>query len=141
MRERADKEGLEAWLKAHPQEGRALMRENRSFIFFRETALDESDGPMGAAGIPLSRLRSLAVDRTLHTFHTPVFVEAPDLADPERGAPFRRLLIAQDTGSAIVGPARGDIFFGSGVAAGSLAGKVRHAARMIALVPARQDSA
>ena len=52
-----------------------------------------------------------------------------------RGAPFRRLMIAQDTGSAIVGPARGDIFFGSGAAAGSAAGRVRHAARMIVLVP------
>ena len=109
------------------------MRENRSFIFFRETALAESDGPLGAAGVPLTALRSLAVDRTLHTFHTPIWVDAPGLADPERGAPFRRLMIAQDTGSAIVGPARGDIFFGSGAEAGSLAGRVRHAATMIAL--------
>ena len=65
-REDADKDGLEAWLKAHPEEGRALMRENRSFIFFRETALGEDDGPLGAAGVPLTAGRSLAVDRTLH---------------------------------------------------------------------------
>lgn len=134
-RERADKDGLEAWLKQNPEAGRALMRENRSFIFFRETELDEDDGPLGAAGVPLTPLRSLAVDRTLHTFHTPVWVDAPELAAPRGDAPFRRLMIAQDTGSAIVGPARGDIFFGSGAEAGSRAGRVRHKAAMVALVP------
>jgi membrane-bound lytic murein transglycosylase A len=113
------------------------MRENRSYIFFRETQLADADGPVGAAGVPLTAYRSLAVDRTLHTFHTPVFVEASELADPEHeGRGFRRLMIAQDTGSAIVGPSRGDIFFGAGQAAGSRAGRVRHAATMIALVPA-----
>jgi membrane-bound lytic murein transglycosylase A len=85
--------------------------------------------------VPLIPLRSLAIDRTLHTFHTPVFVEAAGLTDPEKGTPFQRLMIAQDTGSAIVGPARGDIFFGSGSAAGSAAGRVRHEASMVALVP------
>ncbi len=133
--EAADKDGLEAWLRQNPEAGRALMRENRSYIFFRETALAGGEGPLGAAGVPLTPLRSLAVDRTLHTFHAPVWVDAPDLTDPERGTPFRRLMIAQDTGSAIVGPARGDIFFGSGAEAGSRAGRVRHAATMIVLVP------
>jgi peptidoglycan lytic transglycosylase A len=133
--EGADKDGLEAWLKRNPDAARALMRENRSYIFFRETALSESDGPLGAAGVPLAPLRSLAVDRTLHTFHTPIWVDAPDLAGPSLGRPFRQLMIAQDTGSAIVGPARGDIFFGSGAEAGSLAGRVRHQAAMIAFVP------
>ena len=113
------------------------MRENRSFIFFRETQLAEDEGPLGAAGVPLTPGRSLAVDRTPMTFHTPVWVDAPELTDPaEPGRPFRRLMIAQDTGSAIVGPARGDLFFGSGDAAGALAGRVRHAATMFALVPA-----
>jgi peptidoglycan lytic transglycosylase A len=133
--DKADKDGLEAWLKENPNPARVLMRENRSYIFFRETALADTDGPLGAAGVPLTALRSLAVDRALHTFHTPIWVDAPGLADPERGASFRRLMIAQDTGSAIVGPARGDIFFGSGTEAGSLAGRVRHAASMIALLP------
>ncbi|HEX9904468.1 MAG TPA: MltA domain-containing protein [Propylenella sp.] len=135
-REAADKAGLEAWLEGNPEAGRALMRENRSFIFFRETGQDEADGPIGAAGVPLSPGRSLAIDRTLHTFHTPVWVEALDLPDPNRaGEEFRRLMIAQDTGSAIVGPARGDIFYGSGEAAGVSAGRVRHAAAMIVLAP------
>jgi membrane-bound lytic murein transglycosylase A len=135
-RERADKDGLMRWLKSHPQEGRNLMRENRSYIFFRETAVAQDEGPLGAAGVPLTPFRSLAVDRTLHTFHAPVFVDAEDLADPQAPSrAFRRLMIAQDTGSAIVGPARGDIFFGSGDEAGSRAGRVRHIARMFLLMP------
>lgn len=133
--EGADKEGLEAWLKHNPEAGCELMRENRSYIYFRETELEESDGPLGAARTPLVALRSLAVDRTLHTFHTPIWVDASGLSDPGSNRPFRRLMIAQDTGSAIIGPARGDIFFGSGAEAGALAGRVRHVATMIALVP------
>ena len=134
--EAADKAGLEAWLKANPDAGRALMRENRSFIFFRETPeLRPEDGPLGAGGVPLTPGRSLAVDRTQWTFHLPVWVAA-GLDDPDcPGRPFRRLMVAQDTGSAIVGPARGDLFLGSGVAAGRIAGTVRHPARMTALVP------
>ncbi len=135
-REAADKDGLEAWLKAHPEEARALMHENRSFIFFRETGQGESEGPLGAAGVPLTPGRSLAVDRTLHTFHTPVWVNVPGLADDKRPRrSFRRLMVAQDTGSAILGAARGDIFVGCGHAAGSAAGRIRHAATMILLVP------
>jgi membrane-bound lytic murein transglycosylase A len=135
-REAADKDGLEDWLKGHRREGRALMCENRSFIFFRATGQNDTDGPIGAAGVPLVPGRSLAVDRTLHTFHTPVWVDVPALADGDRpGRPFRRLMVAHDTGSAIVGPARGDIFVGSGTAAGSAAGRIRHAATMITLVP------
>jgi membrane-bound lytic murein transglycosylase A len=139
--EKADKDGLEAWLKGHPDEARSLMRENRSFIFFRETEQADAAGPIGAAQVPLTPLRSLAVDRTLHTFHTPIWVDVPELANPERfDGHFRRLMIAEDTGSAISGPARGDIFFGTGSAAGSRAGRVRHRARMIALVPRQAAS-
>jgi membrane-bound lytic murein transglycosylase A len=135
-RDAAHKAGLEAWLKARPEEARSLMRENRSFIFFRETSPADGEGPIGAAGVPLAAGRSLAVDRHTMTFHTPVWVEARELADPDRGhQPFQRLMVAQDTGSAIVGPARGDLFFGSGEEAGSKAGRVRHAATMIILVP------
>ena len=86
--------------------------------------------------MPLSPGRSLAVDRTLHTFQTPTWVNAPGVDDGSGGdATFRRLMIAQDTGSAILGPARGDIFFGSGDRAGSIAGRVRHRAEMVVLVP------
>ncbi len=132
-REAMSMETLRAWLEAHPEEAKALMAQNRSFIFFREITASEGQGPVGAAGVSLSPGRSLAVDRKLHAFGTPIFVEA-DL--PERaGGAFSRLMIAQDTGSAIVGPARGDIFFGTGEEAGQIAGEIRHAARFTVLAP------
>ena len=122
---------LKDWLRRHSAEARRIMRLNRSSIFFSlHMALDPADGPIGAAGHPLFAHRSLAVDRTLWPYGTPFFVAA-DLDD----GPVRRLMIAQDTGSAIVGPARADLFFGSGADAGLKAGSVRHRARMIVLLP------
>jgi membrane-bound lytic murein transglycosylase A len=131
----ATADALRAWLEAlEPPERRAALIRNRSFIFFREAPVsDPGLGPIAAAGVPLTPGRSLAVDRALITFHAPVFVVA-DLAN----GPFRRLMVAQDTGSAIVGPARGDIFFGSGDAAFQLAARVRDPARFTLLVP-RED--
>lgn len=128
----ATADALRSWLEhLAPQERRAALARNPSFIFFREAPVDNpSLGPIAAAGVPLTAGRSLAVDRSLITFHAPVFVEA-DLA----GVPFRHLMVAQDTGSAIVGPARGDIFFGSGDAAFALAARVRDPARFTLLVP------
>ncbi len=120
------------WLAAHPDEAAVVMQENRSFIFFREAPVaDPALGPVAAAGVPLTAGRSLAVDRTLHTFHCPVWIDTllPD------GTLFSRLMITQDTGSAIVGPARGDIFFGSGEAAGGLAGAMQEGGRFVLLVP------
>ncbi len=135
----ADKAGLETWLRQNPEAGHGLMHQNRSFIFFRQISeIADHEGPIGAAGVALTGGRSLAVDRTLTTFHTPIWVEAAGIADPDRpqAAPgFRRLMIAQDTGSAIVGPARGDLFFGSGDDAGIRAGRVRHRAAMTMLLP------
>ena len=76
----------------------------------------------------------MAVDRLLHTFGTPFYIDAPSLT-AFGGKQFRRLMIAQDTGSAIIGPARGDLFAGSGDAAGEIAGVVRNAADFYALLP------
>lgn len=131
----ATADALRAWLEGlAPQERRAALTRNRSYIFFREAPVDDPAlGPVAAAGVPLTPGRSLAVDRSLITFHAPVFVET-DLA----AGPFRHLMVAQDTGSAIVGPARGDIFFGSGDAAFALAARVRDPARFTLLVP-RED--
>lgn len=129
---------LRAWLAAHPAEGRALMRENRSSIFFRAVDdLDPNLGALAAAGVQLTPGRSIAVDRTLHTFGTPVWLDA-DLPLSPDGAlePVRRLTIAQDTGSAILGPARADLFVGCGAEAGHRAGLIRHAPRaFVLLVP------
>jgi membrane-bound lytic murein transglycosylase A len=128
--------GLRAWLEAHPDERDQLFRQNRSFIFFRE--VDEiglTDGPVGAAGLPLVAGRSLAVDPHFIPYGTMVFI-ASTLEDHDSGnTPFRRLMVADDTGSAIKGPARGDIFVGSGQRAGTIAGDIRHKADFTILVP------
>jgi membrane-bound lytic murein transglycosylase A len=134
-RSEATMQGIRAWLAANPGEAPALMAANRSFIFFREAAVDDPAlGPVAAAKVALTAGRSLAVDRLLYGFHLPVFV---DTMVPAEGGfePFRRLMIAQDTGSAIVGPARGDIFFGSGNDAGSIAGRMRAEGGFTILVP------
>jgi membrane-bound lytic murein transglycosylase A len=129
-------EDLKTWLRADPARGRALMHENKSYVFFRELPRAEAgEGPVGAQGVPLTTGRSLAVDAAYHSLGTPIFVMAPDLA--VGGAPFRRLMIAQDVGSAIRGPQRGDIFFGTGEAAGAIAGRTKHAARFYVLLPNR----
>jgi membrane-bound lytic murein transglycosylase A len=123
---------IRAWLADNPERAGAIMARNRSFIFFREAAVDDPAlGPGAAAKVPLTPGRSVAVDRLLHSFHAPVFIDTtlPD------GQAFRRLLIAQDTGSAIVGPARGDIFFGSGDAAGAVAGAMAANGRFFLLAP------
>ena len=111
------------------------MAENRSYVFFRVLDAGEgSDGPLGADGVPLTPGRSLAVDAAYHRLGLPVFVTAPGLAG-EAGRAFQRLMVAQDVGSAIRGPERGDIFWGSGEAAGALAGTTRDAASFIVLLP------
>ncbi|HEV7253929.1 MAG TPA: murein transglycosylase A [Mesorhizobium sp.] len=128
-------QSIRAWLAQNPEGVDELLWRNRSFIFFREAPVDEPAlGPVAAAKVPLTAGRSVAVDRLLHTFGTPFFIHAPELTAFD-GKPFRRLMIAQDTGSAILGPARGDLFAGSGLAAGEIAGVVRHRADFFALLP------
>ena len=130
-------DAIRAWLAEHPDRADELLWQNRSFIFFREAPVgDVALGPIAAAKVPLSAGRSLAVDRLIHTFGTPIYISAPTLTHLDEGTPFARLMLAQDTGSAIVGPARGDIFTGSGEAAGALAGSVKHAADFFIFLPA-----
>jgi membrane-bound lytic murein transglycosylase A len=125
-------DALLAWIRADPERGRQLIWENASFIFFHIRP-GEADGP-SAHGVPLTAGRSLAVDPRYHQLGLPIWVEATGLADAA-GQPFRRLMIAQDTGSAIRGPVRGDIFWGSGGAAGRIAGATKHPCNFIALIP------
>lgn len=128
-------QSIRAWFRANPGRVSEILWRNRSFIFFRDAAVDDPAlGPVAAAKVPLTPGRSMAVDRLLHTFGTPFFIDAPALTAFD-GSPFRRLMIAQDTGSAIVGNARGDLFTGSGDAAGEIAGVVKHPADFYALVP------
>ncbi|MBX3568257.1 MAG: murein transglycosylase A [Rhizobiaceae bacterium] len=130
-------QSIRAWFAAHPGRIDEILWKNRSYIFFREASVDDPAlGPIAAAKVPLTPGRSMAVDRLLHTFGTPFFIDAPDLLAFD-GKPFRRLMIAQDTGSAILGTARGDLFAGSGDAAGEIAGVVRSPADFYALLPRR----
>ena len=131
---------LKAWLRAHGlkpgERGREVMRLNRSYVFFRVAeSLDPASGPIGGAGAPLTPLRSLAVDRALWPYGLPFWVEAEAPWRGERSEPFRRMLVGQDTGSAIVGQGRFDIFLGTGDAAGARAGSIRHKGAVRALLP------
>lgn len=124
---------LWAWLKSHPDKAPAVMRANRSFVFFKLAKTKENHGPVGGARVVLEAGRSLAVDHKLWRYGTPVWLEG-DLPRPEGGtAPLRRLTIAQDTGTAIVGEARGDLFVGSGAQAGAEASLYRNRVRWVVL--------
>ena len=124
-------EGMVSWLRAHPNPA-TLLQENKSYIFFKE--LDPTEpAPKGSLGAQLSRGRSLAADPLYHTPGIPIWVVAPELVFD--GRPFRRLVVAQDTGSAIKGAQRGDIFAGTGSEAGRVAGRIRHKCEFIVLQP------
>jgi membrane-bound lytic murein transglycosylase A len=126
---------LIAWLRANPADARRLMRENGSYIFFRPaTELDPAEGPLGGSSVQLVPGRSIAIDSTLWPYGLPFWIDA-SLPGSGAEAPFRRLMIAQDTGSAIRGPARADIFVGMGPAAGERAGLFRHAGSFVVLLP------
>lgn len=128
--------GIRAWLAAHPEEGTALMHENRSFIFFIEkTDSDPSLGPEGAAGLQLTPGRSLAIDPAFHAYGMPIWLQAEGRLADHAGLDTGRLVISQDTGSAIKGRERGDLFVGSGEAAGELAGRIRQDVRFVVLRP------
>jgi membrane-bound lytic murein transglycosylase A len=127
---------LKAWLRSDGERGLALMRRNRSFVFFE--LVDDFDpalGPVAGAGVALTPLRSIAVDRTIWAYGLPFWIDAELPWADETPRPFRRLTIAQDTGSAIVGPARADLFFGSGEEAGARAGAIRHKGEVVVLLP------
>ncbi len=129
-------DSIRQWMEAHPKEGAALRRKNRSYVFFTETGLKSGEEIEGAQGVELTPLRSLAVDKRIHVYGTPIWVEAelPIESDvPE--TPFDRLMIAQDTGSAIRGPARADIYFGHGAGIEHVAGRIKQHGRFVMLVP------
>ncbi len=141
-REEMSMERIRQFMLTNPEEGRDLRRRNRSYVFFRDAKLSEHHEALGAQGLPLTAGRSIAVDKKLHTYGIPFWIEAElPLAAENVMTPFRRLMIAQDTGSAIVGPARGDLYFGAGREAGLTAGRIRHPGRFVMLVPRPLDPA
>jgi membrane-bound lytic murein transglycosylase A len=134
-------QAIRGWLATHPDEVDEVLWHNRSYIFFREAEVEDTRlGPIAAAKVPLIAGRSLAVDRLIHSFGYPFFIHAQSLTRLDEGKPFARLMLALETGSAIVGAARGDIFTGSGDEAGELAGAVRNAADFYILVPKQAAS-
>lgn len=110
-------DALKTWLRADPDRGRNVMHENPSYVFFRVLDTDPALGPIVTLGCPASMGRTLAVDPDHLHLGTPVWVEVDGIA---------RLCIAQDTGSAIKGPGRADLFFGTGDEAGIAAGRLNH---------------
>ena len=138
-REAASMQSIRAWARAHPDEVRALLDENPSYVFFREAAPPvpgsleaRIDGPRGALGVPLLARRTIAVDPRSIPLGAPVYLAT---TRPLSNAPLERLVLAQDTGGAIRGPVRADFFWGFGDEAGREAGRMKQPGRMWLLWP------
>jgi membrane-bound lytic murein transglycosylase A len=126
---------IRQWLDANPERARSVMNSNASYVFFE---LRDSDlpGPIGSLGVPLLAERAIAVDPAYVPLGLPVWLDTtlPD------GAPYRRLVFAQDTGGAIRGPVRADVFFGNGALAEYYAGRMKSPGRLYVLRPKSADS-
>ena len=129
-REAMSMQAIRQWLDANPDRAQSVMNRNRSFIFFKAR---EGPGPIGSAGTPLTPLRSIAVDRAFLPMGALLYL---DVEHPKSGeAPLRRLVVAEDTGGAIKGAVRADLFWGTGDAAGELAGRMKSRGRYYILAP------
>jgi membrane-bound lytic murein transglycosylase A len=139
-REEMSMDRIRQWMAANPDEGRELRRLNKSYVFFRETGLADNEEAIGAQGVSLTPGRSIAVDRKIHVYGTPFFITANLPIDSETPTTkFARLMIAQDTGGAIIGPARADIYFGAGDEAGLISGRLKNPGKFVMLFPAEID--
>jgi membrane-bound lytic murein transglycosylase A len=124
---------IRAWLAANPQRLREVLDSNPSVVFFREAPLvDAGVGPNGAQNVPLTAGRSIAVDPAFIPLGAPVFLST---TEPRHQTPMQRLVVAQDTGGAIRGPVRADVFFGFGSAAGDIAGLMKQEGELWVLWP------
>ncbi|MFT4793346.1 MAG: membrane-bound lytic murein transglycosylase A [Paracoccaceae bacterium] len=124
-------DAIKDWARANPSNAQALMNRNPSYVFFQPAeGLTAGDGPRGALALPLTAMRSAAVDPAIAPLGAPIWVETegPD-------GPIRRLFAAQDTGSAIKGAQRADLFFGTGDDAGRRAGQMQTGGRLVLLLP------
>lgn len=129
-KEEVSMQSIRAWLETHPEEAFEIMNTNKSYVFFREL---EEKGPLGGEGVALTPGRSLAVDYTQIPYGTPVFVDVE--APLEGKGPLERLMVAQDTGGAIRGAVRGDVFWGAGERAEYIAGHMKSQGRYWLLLP------
>ena len=123
-------QSIQAWLNANPLAGVKLMEKNKAFIFFR---ILKENGPVGAQGVVLSPGRSLAVDRKYFPLGLPIWLDTTEPGRDKRS--LRRLVVSQDTGSAIKGPVRGDLFIGHGSKAGLFAGQMKQLGKYFLLLP------
>ena len=128
-RDQMSMQGIRDWLRANPARAQEIMQRNARYIFFREI---KGPGPIGAQGVPLTPGRSLAVDPAFLPLGAPLYL---DTTWPASERPLRRLMVAQDTGSAIKGPVRGDFFWGSGEPALAEAGRMKQQGRFFLLLP------
>ncbi len=133
-REEVTMASIRQWLTQNPKDRDAVLRQNRSYVFFRESPItDPGLGPPGADGLALTPGRSLAIDRSFHALGVPVFLNTADAAalDP----PIQRLMVTQDTGGAIRGVVRGDVFWGYGPDAAARAGRMKDRGQLYVLLP------
>ena len=139
-KEQMSMQKIREWMEQNPDGANEVRRQNRAYVFFHEVPLSDMDEAVGAQGVPLTPGRSIAVDNSLHVYGTPFFIagELP-IDSPQSKTPFRRLMVAQDTGSAITGPARADIYYGAGPEAGRISGRFRHNMRFVMLAPKSLD--
>ncbi len=132
-KEAATMQTVRQWLRDRPAEATALMQMNARYIFFREIP---GDGPLGALGVALTPGRSLAVDPKRLPLGAPLWLDTTyPTGTPEAGQPLRRLVVAQDTGGAIKGAVRGDLYWGSGEDALRYAGPMKQRGRYYLLLP------
>ena len=131
--DQASAQSIKAWYAAHPARQQELLNANPSYVFFREEKLaDSGRGPQGALGVPLTPQRSIAIDPQFLPLGAPIFLAT---SQPNSEAALQRLMMAQDTGSAIRGAVRADFFWGFGAAAGEQAGKMKQRGKMWVLLP------
>lgn len=131
-------QAIRAWLLSHSRDARALMERDESYVFFRETPIgDPRLGSPGTEGVPLTPEASIAVDPVLHSLGIPMYVAAETAGTGAQQQPtlLNRLCVAQDTGGAIKGAARADIFWGFGVRAESIAGGMKSRGSLYVLLP------
>ena len=136
--EQASKQSISDWMeRAGPEKARELMNENPRYIFFTEQKIGTGEGPRGGMRVPLTAMGSMAVDRRYHPYGTLAWLETtlPQYGGDYKGQPGGVLVSVQDTGNAIRGPLRGDLFFGAGDEAGDRAGVMKHPVRWTILVP------
>ena len=136
--EQASKQAISDWMeRAGPEKTRQLMNENPRYIFFVEQKIGLGEGPRGGMRVPLTAMGSMAVDRRYHPYGTLAWLETtiPQYPGDYKGQAGGVLVSVQDTGNAIRGPLRGDLFFGAGDVAGDKAGVMKHPVRWTILVP------